>query len=93
MNNITYLDFDLLIQRVEEGYRAQVLNSPAGQASVTFEVTVDESGNVISARSISGHPLLKDAAEAAARGWQFSPTYLSGLPVKVIGTISFNFSL
>jgi hypothetical protein len=31
-----YLDFDLQIQRTPEGYRAQVLTSPAGQAAASF---------------------------------------------------------
>ena len=31
-----FLDFDLLFQRTASGYRAQVLNSPAGQASNEF---------------------------------------------------------
>lgn len=61
--------------------------------SVVVEVTVDEEGNVISARVISGHPLLKDAAVAAARRWTFSPTTLESVAVKVIGTITFNFHL
>jgi len=59
--------------------------------SVVVEVTVDEAGGVIAARAISGHPLLKDAAVNAARQWQFNPTMLSGVPVKVIGTLTFNF--
>jgi len=33
---ISYLDFDLLIRRVEGGYRAQVLSSPAGEATADF---------------------------------------------------------
>jgi hypothetical protein len=33
---ISYLDFDLLIRRVEGGYRAQVLSSPAGEATGDF---------------------------------------------------------
>lgn len=61
--------------------------------SVVVEVTADEEGKVISARAISGHPLLKDAAVAAARKWTFTPTALQGVPVKVIGTITFNFEL
>ena len=61
--------------------------------AVVVEVTVDENGNVISARPMSGHALLKDAAVSAAQRWKFSPTQLSGVPVKVIGTITFNFSL
>jgi TonB family protein len=60
--------------------------------SVIVEVTVDEEGKVFSSRAVSGHPLLKDAAVEAARGWTFTPTTLSGVPVKVIGTITFNFT-
>ncbi len=37
--------------------------------------------------------MLKDAAVAAARGWRLSPTLLQCVPVKVIGTITFNFTL
>ena len=55
------------------------------------EVTLDEERNAIKARAISGHPLLKDAAVNAAREWRFSPTLLSGVPVKVIGTLTFTF--
>jgi len=40
---------------------------------------------------VSGHPLLRGAAEQAARGARFSPTLLSGQPVKVSGVITYNF--
>jgi TonB family protein len=59
--------------------------------SVVVEVTIDEGGSVIAARAISGHPLLKDTAVEAARQWQFTPTNLSGVPVKVIGLLTFQF--
>src|SRR5436853_4621592 len=59
--------------------------------AVVVEVTIDEDGKVIAARAISGHPLLKDSAVEAARGWTFTPTQLSNVPVKVIGTLTFNF--
>jgi TonB family protein len=61
--------------------------------SVVVEVTIDEEGKVFAARAITGHALLKDAAVEAARGWTFTPTQLSGVPIKVIGTITFNFTL
>src|SRR5829696_9854160 len=35
---MTYKDFDLLIERTDGGYRAQVLDSPAGQASADFTI-------------------------------------------------------
>jgi protein TonB len=57
------------------------------------QVTLDESGNVISAHAVSGHPLLKSSAEAAARQAKFAPTMLSGQPVKVTGIIVYNFAM
>ena len=59
--------------------------------TVTVQVTISESGSVISATAVSGHPLLKAAAAQAARGARFSPTQLSGQPVKVTGVITYNF--
>jgi TonB family protein len=59
--------------------------------SVTVEVLVDEAGNVVAAHAVSGHPLLQAAAVAAARQASFSPTKLSGEPVKVSGALVYNF--
>lgn len=60
---------------------------------VVVEVTIDDKGRVVSARAISGHPLLRDEAVRTAKLWKFRPTLLSGNPVLVIGTITFNFNL
>ncbi|MFN0139643.1 MAG: TonB family protein [Pyrinomonadaceae bacterium] len=59
--------------------------------AVSVQVTVDEQGSVISASAVSGHPLLRAAAEAAAREAKFSPTTLSGVPVMVTGILVYNF--
>lgn len=59
--------------------------------TVSVQVTISESGSVISARAVSGHPLLQAAAVQAAQGARFSPTLLSGQPVKVTGVINYNF--
>jgi periplasmic protein TonB len=59
--------------------------------TVVVQVTIDENGGVISAHAVSGHPLLQAVAVAAARGARFSPTKLSGQPVKVTGVITYNF--
>lgn len=61
--------------------------------AVSVQVLISESGSVISANAVSGHPLLRAAAEGAARGARFSPTLLSGQPVKVSGVITYNFGL
>jgi TonB family protein len=59
--------------------------------TVTVQITIDESGNVISANAVSGHPLLRAAAVTAAREAKFSPTKLSGEAVKVSGVLVYNF--
>jgi protein TonB len=59
--------------------------------TVVVQVTIDENGGVISAHAVSGHPLLQAVAVAAARGARFSPTKLSGQPVKVTGVITYVF--
>jgi protein TonB len=59
--------------------------------TVVVQVTIDENGNVISAQAVSGHPLLRAVSVSAARGARFSPTKLSGQPVKVTGVITYNF--
>jgi protein TonB len=59
--------------------------------TVVVQVLIDENGNVVSASAVSGHPLLINAAVSAARSAKFSPTKLSGQPVKVTGVIQYNF--
>jgi periplasmic protein TonB len=60
---------------------------------VVVEVVVDVSGRVISAKATTGPALLREAAERAAMQARFTPALLSGQPVKVSGTINYNFSL
>ncbi|HKP73829.1 MAG TPA: TonB family protein, partial [Pyrinomonadaceae bacterium] len=59
---------------------------------VVVQVTVDESGKVISARAISGHPLLQPTAVSAAYGARFAPMLVSGQPVKMTGVLTYTFN-
>jgi len=61
--------------------------------TVTVQVTVDETGSVVSAAAVSGHPLLHAAAVAAAKQAKFTPTLLSGKPVRVSGVLTYDFVL
>lgn len=61
--------------------------------SVTVQVTVDEEGNVISANAMTGHPLLRAAAVAAAQKAKFSQTRLNGELVKVTGVLTYFFTV
>lgn len=68
-----------------------IAKSAHASGTVVVQVTIDENGGVISAQAVSGHPLLRAVAVQAARGARFSPTKLSGQPVKVTGVITYNF--
>ncbi|MDQ2938523.1 MAG: energy transducer TonB [Acidobacteriota bacterium] len=60
---------------------------------VAVEVVVDETGKVISAQAVSGPTPLREVAVQAALRARFSPTKLSGQPLKVSGTINYKFGL
>lgn len=59
--------------------------------TVVVQITVDEYGNVIAARAVSGHQMLHQASINAARQARFAPTFLMGEAVKVTGVITYNF--
>jgi protein TonB len=61
------------------------------QGSVSVQVLIDETGKVISAKAVSGHPFLTIEAQKAALQARFSPTLLGDQPVKVSGVITYNF--
>jgi len=70
-----------------------IAKAARASGTVTVQITVDESGRVVSATPVSGHPLLQQAAASAVRQWRFTPTLLSGQPVKVTGVVTVNFNL
>jgi protein TonB len=70
-----------------------IARAARAQGPVAVQVLIDEQGRVISAKATNGHPLLLRAAEQAAYQARFTPTTLSGLPVKVTGIITYNFVL
>jgi TonB family protein len=69
----------------------EIARAAHASGAVNVEVTVDETGHVVMAHAVSGHPLLQAAAVTAARGATFPPTRLSGEPVKVTGVLVYNF--
>jgi Ca-activated chloride channel family protein len=73
-------------------YPSAAKNSGA-QGRVVVEVLIDEQGKVIEAHAVSGHSFLLAAAVQAARQARFTPTLLSGSPVKIKGTLNYVFTL
>ena len=61
------------------------------QGTVTVQILIDETGKVISAKAVAGHPFLVPEAQKAAMQARFSPTVIGDQPVKVSGVITYNF--
>lgn len=70
-----------------------IAKAARAQGAVVVQVLVDEEGKVMAAQVLSGHPLLQAAAVKAAREALFTPTLLNARPVKVAGTLTYNFVL
>jgi periplasmic protein TonB len=81
-----------IIDKPAPAYPA-IARQVGAQGAVTVEILIDEQGRVVNARATSGHPLLRAAAQASAYRASFSPTSISGHPVKVSGVITYNFIL
>jgi TonB family protein len=69
----------------------QLAKSAGASGIVRVEIVVSESGDVISARAVSGHPLLQAAAVAAARRAKFTPISIQNEPVNVRGFLTYEF--
>jgi len=51
--------------------------------TIVVDAVIDERGNVVQARAVSGHPLLVAAALRAVLQWKYEATSLNGQPVSV----------
>jgi TonB family protein len=68
-----------------------IARATRASGAVVVKIIVDEEGKVVAVQAVSGHPLLQAAAIRAAREAKFAPTLLDGKPVKIMGTLSYNF--
>lgn len=80
------------IQRVEPKYPPLALQTHT-QGIVVIEAVLDESGNVVEMKIVSGPALLIQAALDAVRQWKYEPTYLNDQPVAVQMNVSVTFTL
>jgi TonB family protein len=63
------------------------------EGKVVVDLELDENGDVVYAKASSGHQLLKQAAEDAAKHSKFKPALFNNKPIKAMAQIVFNFSL
>lgn len=61
------------------------------RGEVAVEIKIDQAGNVVSAKAVSGKKELRQTAEEAALLTKFAPTYAAGRAVRVAGMIVYNF--
>jgi TonB family protein len=80
------------IKKVQPPY-PPIAKAARASGPVQVQILIGETGEVIDATVMAGHPLLRDAALQAARQWVFKPTELSGVAVKVQGVLTFIFNL
>ena len=69
----------------------QIAMAARATGNVVVMMVIDEGGRVIAAQSVSGHPLLQSASVKAAKDSTFMPTFVGGVPVKVVATITYRF--
>ena len=63
------------------------------EGKVVVEVELDVEGEVVSAKATSGHAMLRQAAEDAAKKTKFKPATYDGQPIKAKGVVTYNFTL
>jgi TonB family protein len=63
------------------------------QGVVEIEAIIDEHGNVVQMKAISGSGLLIPEAMRAVAQWKYEPTYLNGVPYPVDLTVEVTFHL
>jgi len=63
------------------------------QGQVLVDAILDERGNVIDMKVVSGPPLLYQAALDALKTWKYEPTYLNDQPIAVEMIVTITFQL
>jgi protein TonB len=81
-----------LIHQVNPVY-PQIAQQTRVQGVIVMEAIISKEGSIESLRTVSGHPLLFQAAIDAVKQWKYRPATLNGEPVDVITTITVTFTL
>lgn len=63
------------------------------QGVVLVKIVVDETGRVSDAQAVCGYDVLRTPSIEAVRRWRFTPTLLSGMPVRASGVVTVNYVL
>ncbi len=61
------------------------------KGNVVVKITIDEKGDIVSARAICGHPLKMSCAVSAVRKWEFHAYVTKGKAKKISGIVTVPF--
>jgi TonB family protein len=82
---------DRLVSRIEPDYPAKA-RSAHRAGNVVLEIDVAEDGSVFAIRTLSGDPLLANAAVEAVRGWRYQPYRRNDHPIQFHTDVTLNFA-
>ncbi|MGB9206273.1 MAG: energy transducer TonB [Terriglobales bacterium] len=63
------------------------------EGSVTLQVNIDKTGNIVGTQVLSGPAILAAAAQEAVRQWRFRPRYKHGAPIATEAHVVVNFTI
>jgi hypothetical protein len=78
----------LVVKRVEP----KLPSSVRADGKVAVDIILSRTGQVLCARALEGHPLLKEAVTEAVMGWTFKPYRLKGKAWEVFGHLNMTVS-
>jgi len=70
-----------------------IARAARAEGAVVVDAIIDEHGDVVQARAVSGPGLLMSAAVQAVAQWKYEPTYLDGTPVAIRMEVQVYFNL
>ncbi len=81
-----------IVRKVDPEYPANAIRNRI-QGAVTLSVAIAMDGHIEQVRVVSGHPLLRRAAQQAVQQWIYRPQLLGGKPVRVSTQVTVHFLL
>jgi protein TonB len=89
---VSTMDPAKLVSQVKPVY-PQIAKLANVQGPVVLHAIISRDGSIQSLQVVSGHPMLRQAAETAVWQWRYKPTLLNGQAVEVETAINVNFIL
>jgi protein TonB len=83
---------EILSRPVEPSY-PRLAEQMKIEGSVTLQVNIDKTGNIVGTQVLSGPAILAAAAQEAVRQWRFRPRYKHGAPIATEAHVVVNFTI